>query len=538
MRPSAPLPTPPDGPRRHRIGRVLALLGRGVIAFHPRLITLTGSITSALMLSQSLYWTKVVGRNEGRDGWFWKTRADWHRETALSRHEQDGARARLSALPFWRERRVGMPARLWFKVDLNNLARQIDQDFTGSWDWQDERALMHLLGRPLLVYRALADLCGSVTASILLSRLLAEERVALRAQLTRPGQSSVGWVRYDQQRLLAATGLTRAEFYHARAVLRAAGFVSERRIGLPPRSEWRLDLEAIASVLEAGLGERNKSQTSVIHSPDHAVQHGFDFGAKRFDQPETRVVDQLAGIRTFSMWQNHIQGCGKTPYKDAENPQTGNPDFGQLDFAIPANKMAEFRTPGRPESVRPIEGLTTGKPITSKPLPLTPTAPEPVSLRETAGVGGSEKIGNPLTTLVWPSALLETERPIALTLLCSIPSAVQATQPHLAQQLLDELAGQAAQRLIHQPLAYLRRLVERVQLGSFVPVTAARICEARQRAEQRQRERENLGLVPETKPPVSLTPEQRAARRRDLEAMSKKLGLHVGLRPVVFPQSS
>ena len=531
MRPTAPLPPPSDGPRRHPIGRVLALLGRGVIAFHPRLITLTGSVTSALMLSQSLYWTKVLGRDKGRDGWFWKTRTDWQRETALSRHEQDGARARLSALPFWREQRVGMPARLWFNVDLGALARQIDKDFSGTWDWHDERALMHLLGRPLLVYRALADLCGSVTASILLSRLLMEERIALRTQFTKSGKSAAGWYQYDRQRMLAATGLTRAEFYHARALLRAAGFVVERRIGLPPRSEWRLDLEALAFALEGGLRRQDNAHDVLIHRSTDAAQEAFDFAAEPLNEAETRVVDQLAGIRTSSMWQNPIQGCGKTPYKNAETPHTGNPDSGQLDFLIPANKMAGIHTHGWPDSVRPIKGVTTGKPITSKPLPLTPSHPDPASPRDLAGGGGLERTDNPRTALVWPSALLATERPIALTLLGSIPNTMLRTEPDLAQQVLDELAGQAAQRLIHQPLAYLRRLIERIQAGTFVPVTAARISELRLRTEQRELERERRGLTPNTTHPVSLTPEQRAARRRELEVMSKKLGLYVALRP-------
>lgn len=548
MRHATSHPAPPDGTRRQRIGRVLALLGRGVIAFHPRLIPLTGSVTSALMLSQSLYWTRVLAQRgeDARKGWFWKTRADWRRETALSRHEQDGARKRLSALPFWRERRVGMPARLWFNVDLDGLARHIDTDFSGAWDWHDERALMHLLGRPMLVYRALADLCGSVTAAILLSRLLTEERIAQRTQFATPGKATSGWHRYERNHLLAATGLSRAEFYHARKILREAGFVAERRIGLPPRSEWRLDLEAIAAALEAGLSAaeaQNAPQDNLADSPDTSAQGAFDFGTESPDAPETRAVTQLAGIRTSSMGQNPIQGCGKTPYKDAENPQTGNPDSGQLDFAIPANQMAGFQTNGWPDSERPIEGLTTGTPITAKPLPLTPSPTDPAGLRQTTeGGGGAERKVEPkvepLPALIWPSALLEAERPTALRLLGSIPDTLHAAQPHLAQQVLDELAGHAAQRLIHQPLAYLRRLIERVQAGTFVAVAAARICEGRQRAEARRLERERVGPTPDTPAPASLSPEQRAARRRDLEAMSKKLSLHVGLRPVMSSQPS
>lgn len=526
--------------RRERIGRVLALLGRGVLAFHPRLVNLTGSVTSALMLSQSLYWTKVLalqGTSTSREGWFWKTRQDWRTETSLSRHEQDNARGRLSKHAFWHEHRVGMPARLWFRLDLGALAHEIDDDFSGTWDWHDEQALMRLLGRPLLVYRALADLTGSVTSALLLSRLIMDERVALRGTTA---QESGGWYRYDRPRLLAGTGLTRAEFYHARKTLRAAGFIAERCVGLPPRWEWRLDLEAIAAALEAGM-----ATTEAVRKPPNG--------------PETRAVAQLAGIRTSSMGQNPIQECGKPTFLYAENPHTGNPESGQLDFSIPANMMAGVRTPSRPDSGRPIEGLTTGKPI-STPLPPTPS-----SIRATPGQpgatggGGAESNAHPDTThftgprrltdrfirqshddlgnlqrlpakLIWPSVLLEAEQSEARRLLEPIST------HGCEQKLLDELAGQAAQHPIRQPLAYLRRLVEQVKAGTFVAIAAARVEYARQRQARHQLDRVQRGLAPSPSSSptrVDLTDEQRAARRRDLELMKQRLSRSA----VTFPRT-
>lgn len=62
-----------------------------------------------------------------------------------------------------------MPARLWYRVDLDALARAIDSSFVGCWDWNDQDRLFHLLGKPLVLYRSLADACGSVTSAILLS---------------------------------------------------------------------------------------------------------------------------------------------------------------------------------------------------------------------------------------------------------------------------------------------------------------------------------------------------------------------------------
>ena len=45
---------------RQQIGLALSLLGREVLAFHPRLVKLSGRVTAALMLSQSLYWSRVL----------------------------------------------------------------------------------------------------------------------------------------------------------------------------------------------------------------------------------------------------------------------------------------------------------------------------------------------------------------------------------------------------------------------------------------------------------------------------------------------
>ena len=86
------------------------------ISFHRVFVTLTGSVTAAVMLSQAVYWTK---RMPG--GWFWLTRDGWEEQTGLSRSEQESARARLRATGFWQEERKGVPAKLHYRVNLAAL---------------------------------------------------------------------------------------------------------------------------------------------------------------------------------------------------------------------------------------------------------------------------------------------------------------------------------------------------------------------------------------------------------------------------------
>lgn len=95
------------------------------IAFHRGFIRLTGSVTAALMLSQALYWAR---RTSDSEGWFWKTREQWEEETGLTRSEQESAREKLRRLPFWKEERRGVPAKLWFCIDEAALLECLLQD--------------------------------------------------------------------------------------------------------------------------------------------------------------------------------------------------------------------------------------------------------------------------------------------------------------------------------------------------------------------------------------------------------------------------
>ncbi len=88
------------------------------IAFHRCFVTLTGSVTAALMLSQAMYWQK---RTKDPEGWWWKTMEDWTEETGLSRKEQESARRRLRNAGLLEEERRGVPARLYFRVDHSVL---------------------------------------------------------------------------------------------------------------------------------------------------------------------------------------------------------------------------------------------------------------------------------------------------------------------------------------------------------------------------------------------------------------------------------
>ncbi|WGM01933.1 hypothetical protein [Arsenophonus nasoniae] len=96
------------------------------IAFHRSFVTITKSVTSALMLSQAIYWAKRGKTHSDGEAWFYKTQADWEEETGLSRREQETARKKLIGLGVMNEKRTGVPARIFFSIDFNKLEELLD----------------------------------------------------------------------------------------------------------------------------------------------------------------------------------------------------------------------------------------------------------------------------------------------------------------------------------------------------------------------------------------------------------------------------
>jgi len=112
------------------------------IAFQRPFVDLGIGITGALMLSQCVYWH---GRTSDKHGWFYKSQADWEEETGMTRREQETARKRLQKAGFLEEARKGVPARLFFRVNVEKLeaalkalsssmAESAKQECTGSAD--------------------------------------------------------------------------------------------------------------------------------------------------------------------------------------------------------------------------------------------------------------------------------------------------------------------------------------------------------------------------------------------------------------------
>jgi hypothetical protein len=104
------------------------------IMFHRCYVTLTGSVTAALVLSYASYATEEITDEYVGEGWFMKTVAQWQRDTGLTRTELETARRKLKAQGLWEERRHGPPpAPLQFRINQVALSDQLRAQALAQW---------------------------------------------------------------------------------------------------------------------------------------------------------------------------------------------------------------------------------------------------------------------------------------------------------------------------------------------------------------------------------------------------------------------
>ena len=101
--------------------------------------------------------------------------------------------------------------------------------------------LLELLDMPISFQRCFVAITGKVTAALLLSYLwwAAEER----------GPDPEGWIARPLDHIRDETGLSRDELSSARRILRERAILEDRRRGMPPVVEFRVDRTRVAHLL-------------------------------------------------------------------------------------------------------------------------------------------------------------------------------------------------------------------------------------------------------------------------------------------------
>ena len=411
------------------------LLGRHV-AFHRRLVGLTGNVKASLLLSQAIYWAR-----HGRDlapsgGWFHKTSEQWMLETGLSAKEQLSARGLLRRLDLLQDQRMEMPARLHFRLNLEKLGLRLAGERASDLavvDWGDRGAVARLLGPSLAFHRRLVTVGGGVHAGLMLSHVLHLARA-------RSHSSPDCWIGSSAANWVDAIGLTRREQEVARRDLVRIGLWEERVSGVPPRLMVRVRLDDLLTLLAC-----DAITTGQTKPPDVDPACGLAAGGPMAPKSET-VMSQNGETR---MAQNGVHVATKAPSLFSPNRHHCSAETAKLDRVKTTSKLIQQQHRAR----------KAGTPDCA------------------AGGGCCE--------LIFPDQLLPQEREAARLLLRHCGEQAQA--------LLDELAGRLQARHVRNPMAYLRGLVANAVAGRFVPVLAPRVAAdrvQRQQAADLQRERE------------------------------------------------
>ena len=249
------------------------LLGRH-IAFHRRLVDVTTNVKAALLLSQSIYWTRHGREIAENQGWFWKTAEQWERETGLSAKEQTTARDLLRHLSLVEESRMDIPARLHFRLSLDTLGARLSEQVAlrqGERDITDRAILTQLLGPSLAYHRTLAEVTGGIHAGLMLSRALHLTRQQIKRRMD-------AWICNSAARWSDEIGLTRREQETARRSLTRIGVWEETLKGIPPSMMARIRLDCLLTLLTADaspeiLGQGSAPQSSGSRA-DWAAQNG------------------------------------------------------------------------------------------------------------------------------------------------------------------------------------------------------------------------------------------------------------------------
>lgn len=450
---------PTETPQR-LLEAIWPLLGRHV-AFHRRLVDVTANVKAALLLSQAIYWTRQGRDIALRDGWFHKTAGHWELELGLSAREQTSAREVLRMLALLDEQRLGLPARLHFRLNLEELGRRLAERVDArllsapDTDWHDRMLIAELLGPAVVFHRALAAVAGGVHAGLLLSRALHLTRLQARRQQD-------AWIDDSAAHWIDQLGLSRREQESARRDLTAAGVWEERMRGMPPSLFARVRLEVLAALL---------SQRS----------EGFLSDSAR------------AGV---------VRGDA-APWM-SPNVETSLRRSHSLVSTDPPSQIRRNRHHCSDESAIPHKEQSTGEELQPQNTGSRPTR---------QGLPGDAVGGG--DALIFPERLLPAERDAARLLLGSAPAS--------AQTLLDELAGRLQTERVRSPVAYLRGLIQRAAAGHFVPELAPRVAAERDRLLREAEARRAQQVEEQRLAAERATPEYQARERERRERVSALL---------------
>jgi hypothetical protein len=386
------------------------LIEQSYIRLYPKLAVRYG-LHEALFLSQALYWTRVLRKQTERNGWFFKSIDDWEHETGLTRTEQATVRKALRAANILEEKRCGMPARVWYRVNLDVLGKNLYSRYE-KWDWRNPFTLASIIGSSLMFCRPAVDLTGSVKAAALMAHMLHNEKqLVFSENYTEFRRPSFGLRRVE-------LGMSRHEMLAARRKLKSAGFISDRVRGIPPVLYVRLNVDTIIAALAKkriaspaqfrdDTKQESRQQTTTVQRMDS--RPGTPNLAKTVQRMGSFAVSSTAALQESGVPPQSQDGSTSESTGATNSPLSCN-----LNLVNPAISKSAIQQPSVQES-----GQTHYRKTTYTKPPPTPRK---------ASAGTEEKRRRRLfeeeaRDLIWPDSLKPPENmSYALTVLEPVPA--------------------------------------------------------------------------------------------------------------------
>ena len=420
-----------------QVGAISIALGQSYVSYHPLLAAVTGNVKAAIFLSHAISWSRYVHLSQPeRDGWFWLRSADWHEGAGLSGREQMSARRVLKEMGVLEEKRIGVPAKIWYRLDLDRLGQSIAESSGRqyvSWKW-DRATMLHLLGQPIPCHRILIKVADGVVGGLILSYFFR----ATRRDLSDGGDGE--WLHLPIAHTRELLGITTKQQRLARERLRLSGLIDEafeKRV--QPKLLTRLSLDR--------LGIECTRISNEIHSLQNPANMFAGFCNQDCRIPQTRVA-QSANLE-----------LPKAQIKGGHNRESG-----VAQSADQAMRKGQLTIKKENYKKEPLQ----------KPVPQAQT-PSPASIV----CSGSD------LEIILPEKLLPGEATAARSWLMPL-------EGELRQQVSDEWAGLlslAARGIkpIYSRLGVLNTLVKRAKgLDSepFTPCLCFEVAAARQRRQE------------------------------------------------------
>lgn len=107
---------------------IQSILGAKTVSYNSLFAKAIRNVPAAVFLSQAIFWQEKAKFKSALDTieidgevYFAKTGAEWFDETGLTSEQQKTARKCLCALTILKEKRAGVPAKMYFRIDIESL---------------------------------------------------------------------------------------------------------------------------------------------------------------------------------------------------------------------------------------------------------------------------------------------------------------------------------------------------------------------------------------------------------------------------------